>query len=88
MSEPYLIVVRPGDVFMRHLGGVPMLIDLCNDGKSHEAWPQTFPDSPGYVQWRARDDKYDAANKPADVEYRMVRVGRNPDYNKECTHDD
>ena len=69
-----VLVIRADDkILMRHLGGLPspMLIDLCSDGKAHEAWCED-----GY--WRARDDKYDAKHKPADTPYTQVIVGLNP----------
>ncbi len=78
VNDPYIIVVAKGDnVFLRHLGGfpTPRLIDECNDGKPHEAWPNKVGDT---IQWRARDDEYDRVHKPADVPYQWVRVGRNP----------
>ena len=71
--QPTFKVIRDGDfVFQRHLGGIPtpMLIDVCNDGKAHEAWRTADG------VWRYRDDKYDAENKPADVPYVKVIVGR------------
>jgi hypothetical protein len=81
MSEPMFIIVRAEDILLRHLGGLPtpMLLDLCNDGRGHEAWP--VRDANGnIVSWRARDDAYDAKNKPVDEPYVLVRAGRNPDY--------
>jgi hypothetical protein len=79
-EEPYYLVVRAGDVFERRLEGMPTpgLIDACGDGRAHEAWPAVYPDSPGFVQWRLRDDAYDATHKPAAVPYVRVRVGLNP----------
>ena len=74
-KDPFYLVIREGDfMFCRHLGGIPTpaLIDACNDGKGHEAW-RTVDGI-----WRLRDDVYDAENKPADVTYRRVMVGRNP----------
>jgi hypothetical protein len=83
--DPYwrklnLVVVERG-VFgwkpVKELGfPTPMLIDLSNDGKYHEAWPAPLGTE---IQWRARDDAYDAKHKPADVPYRMVMVARPPD---------
>lgn len=69
-----VIDASDGIRMLHHLGGLPspMLIDLCSDGKAHEAWC-----SDGY--WRARDDAYDATHKPADVPYTKVIVGLNPD---------
>ena len=32
------------------------------------------------VQWRARDDEYDAVHKPASTPYVRVTAGRNPYY--------
>jgi hypothetical protein len=81
MSEPMFIVVRDGDFLLRHLGGLPtpMLLSLCNDGRAHEAWAVRATD--GRVEcWRARDDVYDAKNKPADEPYVLVRAGRSPHY--------
>ncbi len=77
-ERPTHIVVRDGDIFLRHRGDLPapMLLDLCNDGKAHEAWPMAWPD--GNVQWRARDDAWDVDHKPVDVAYRLVRAGLNP----------
>jgi hypothetical protein len=87
MSKParQIIVVREGDVFLRDLGGIPspMLLDLCNDGRAHEAWANVYPGrKPGEesVQWRARDDEYDAVHKPASTPYVRVIAGRNPYY--------
>jgi hypothetical protein len=84
MSEPSHIVVRDGDILLRHLGGIPSpnLLDLCNDGQAHEAWPCEWPNAEGgvSVQWRSRDDAWDAEHKPADVPYVFVRAGRNPRY--------
>ena len=79
-EQPYFLVIRDHDIWARHLGGdpTPALIDACNDGRAHEAWPATYPDSPGWVQWRLRDDAYDAEHKPADVPYTKVQVGLNP----------
>jgi len=75
-----IIVVREDDRLMRHLGGfpTPMLMDLCDDGKAHEAWPynpEGWKDGP---QWRARDDAFDVIHKPADQPYVMVLVGEDP----------
>jgi hypothetical protein len=81
MSEPMFIIVRDGDIFLRHLGGIPTprLLDLCNDGRGHEAWAVRAAD--GTVEsWRAREDAYDALNKPADESYVLVQAGRNPRY--------
>ena len=78
--ERRIIVVREGDIFLRDLGGTPspMLLDICNDGRAHEAWARTLEG--GTVQWRARDDAFDADNKPADVPYVRVIAGLNPRY--------
>jgi hypothetical protein len=69
-----LVIDANDKIRMRHLGGLPspMLIDLCSDGRPHEAWC-----SDGY--WRAREDDYDAVHKPADVPYTRVIVGLNPE---------
>lgn len=71
-----VLVIRADDkIRMRHLGGLPSpaLIDLCSDGKPHEAWC-----ADGY--WRARDDVYDFVHKPDDMAYTRVLVGLNPSY--------
>jgi len=77
-----IIVVREGDIFMRHLDGLPtpMLMDLCNDGKAHEAWPYHLEgrSDNSDLQWRARDDAFDAVHKPADQPYIWVLVGLDP----------
>lgn len=75
-----IIVVREGDIFMRHLGGfpTPMLMDLRSDGKAHEAWPYAIEGDPKNPQWRARDDAFDAVHKPADQPYVRVLVGLDP----------
>lgn len=52
----------------------PRLLDACNDGKAHEAWPNQL--APDFIQWRLRDDRYDAEHKPADVPYTRVFAGR------------
>ena len=81
MSELMHIVVRDGDFLLRHLGGLPTpgLLSLCNDGRAHEAWAVRATD--GHVEcWRARDEAYDAVNKPADEPYILVRAGHNPHY--------
>jgi hypothetical protein len=69
-----LVIAEDDKILMRHLGGLPspMLIDLCSDGRAHEAWCWNG-------QWRARDDRFDATHKPADMPYTRVIVGRNPD---------
>lgn len=69
-----ILIIKEGDFRQRHLGGIPspMLMDLCSDGKAHEAWCED-----GY--WRARQDDYDARHKPADVAYERVIVGLNPE---------
>ena len=80
-AQRRIIVVAANDPALTDLGGLPspMLLDLCNDGRAHEAWPMSIGES-GAIQWRARDDAYDADHKPAGQPYVMVMAGLNPRY--------
>jgi hypothetical protein len=72
--DPFYIVVRKNDALLRHLGGMPTpaLISACSDGSAQDAWRTA-----GGI-WRLRDDAYDAAEKPSDMAYTSVMVGRPP----------
>ena len=78
--DTYFLVVAEDDIRLKHLGGLPTpaLLDACNDGRAHEAWPMDWGN--GDIQWRLRDDTFDATRKPADVPYTKVRAGKNPYY--------
>ncbi|MEY2667633.1 MAG: hypothetical protein RJA59_271 [Pseudomonadota bacterium] len=82
MTERRIIVVRADDPRLRDLGGfpTPALLDVCNDGKAHEAWANPMDDT---VQWRLRDDVWDATHKPTDVPYVRVMAGLNPRFKEE-----
>lgn len=70
-GEPTLVVFRADDPYREPLLGMPTPL-LIQEAwhRSTEAWLRD-----GW-QWRMRDDAFDAANKPADVDYVRVRVGR------------
>ena len=81
--QKIVAAVRDG-MRIRILEGLPTphLMALCADGREHEAWRKEWPSSDGtvLVQWRARDDVFDAVHKPADQPYIKVVVGLNPDW--------
>jgi hypothetical protein len=75
--NPHIIVIDARDhIAIRHLGGMPTpaLIDICNDGRGHEAWRTESG------IWRLKDDAYDAKQADFDGTYTKVIVGISPYY--------